>query len=71
MQLNRNSSRKPGTNFSGLFLTYYYMLVKMALILVLEEKERYFLFPVVKYLEVVRVHFWRGTDSQKFCLLLI
>ena len=35
-----------------LILTYYYMLFKMALILVL-EKRKVFLFSVVKYFEVV------------------
>ena len=50
MQLNRNSSQKPGTNLSVFFniLTYYYMVFKMALILVL-EKGKYFLFSVVYY----------------------
>ena len=34
MQLSRNSSHKPGTNLSGVFiliLTYYYMVFKVAL----------------------------------------
>ena len=47
MQLNRNSSHKPGTNLSDL-LTYYYMVFKMALFLVLEKKSIFFLFLVVK-----------------------
>ena len=53
MQLNRNSSHtNQGRTFQVFFIfTYYYMVFKIALILVLEKKS--FFFPVVKYLEVV------------------
>ena len=45
MQLNRNSSQNTGKNLSFFFIfTYYYMVFKMALILVLEKKESIFIF---------------------------
>ena len=55
MQLSRNSYTKHGTNLSDLIfiLAYHYMVYKMALYLVLEKKETYFLLSVGKYFEVV------------------
>ena len=46
IQLNRNSSHKPGTNLSVFFfiLTFYYMVFKIALFLVLEKKKIIFYF---------------------------
>ena len=44
MQLNRNSSQKPGQTYQFFILTDYYMVFKMALILVLEKKESIFYF---------------------------
>ena len=46
MQLNRNSSHKPRTYLPIFFfiLTYYYMVFKMALFLVLEKRKVFFIF---------------------------
>ena len=53
MQLSRNRLYKPVTNLSDffLFLTYSYMVFKMAMYLVLEKNV--FVFLVGKYFEVV------------------
>ena len=54
MQLSRNRLYKPVTNLSDfflLFLTYNYMVFKMAMYLVLEKNV--FVFLVGKYFEVV------------------
>ena len=56
MQLSRNISHKPVTNLSAFFiLTYYYMVFKMALLLVLEKKEMYLYFQLENNLRLFEV----------------